>query len=122
MPMRDEVREELGNPGEGLISDTTLDRIISEEGNFYGSVRRAAEILSRHFTLQVDKALGDKRIWYSQRAQVWQGVVAEYKKKEAAFATPYVGGISKSDKKTKASHSDRIPSDFWRGMFEEGEQ
>lgn len=116
-----EVREELGNPDEDLISLDKLTSIIEEEKSFYGSVARAARVIANAFALEADKRMGPLSISYQERAERWLKLADRYEEKMVLEAGPYAGGISKSDKEANRLDSDRPTNAFRRGMFEIGD-
>lgn len=113
----DDLRLELGSPPSDVISDSTLEYVISQEGTLVRSAARAAEIIARHFSLKADKKLGKVSYDYHEQAEGWLKLAREFRKKTASAEKPYVGGISESDKKAKESEGDYTEPFFKRDMF-----
>lgn len=114
------LREELGNPGEDLISTSMLEKIVDEEETYEGSMARAARVLANRFSLEADKKMGPISVSYQERADRWTKIAERYEERLALTGEPFVGGISKSDKDARESDSDRPDSAFKHGMFEIG--
>lgn len=112
-----DVRNELGSPSTSVVSSALLDNIISEEGTLLGSAARVSKILSRKFALKADKTLGDLKINYLKRAQMWQSFAEDLERDASLDVLPFAGGISKEDKETQEEDSDRVEPFFDREMF-----
>lgn len=116
---RDQLRYRIGDTDQSspLLSDEELDFELAEVS---GSVARAApsaaeEILSR-FARQVDKSVGDLRISASQRHAQYARTVAKLKKSLRRGAAPWAGGISVSDKESRAADTDSVEPAFSRDL------
>lgn len=94
-----DVREELGNPSEDIISDSTLSRLADENKTLYGTAARAAEIIARHFHLKADRSIGDYREYNYRRAEAWSKEAEKIREKESIASAGGMGIIDQSDKK-----------------------
>ena len=112
-----EIRQELGSPSSDVIEKATLDYVIENENDFYPSAARAARIVERHFSLKADRDLSDVSYEYQDRADKWAEIARSLEAKCAAYAKPFMGGISESDKETRESDEDRPEPFFTRDML-----
>jgi len=102
----EEVLRELGDPDFDVLDEDTVQRIIDDEEDFYGSVARCARILANYFSLKADKSISDIRLQYQSRAERWIDIAKEYEEKGTLVAKPFFGG------------TDHDKNDFYRGQFE----
>ena len=89
------VRNELGNPSEEDLSDVMILDAWYEEGSFWSTCARCAEILYRRYAHQADYALMEYRESFSQRAKAWKDVSMELRLKASLEegGLPSAGGI-----------------------------
>lgn len=82
----------------------------------------AAEIADRialKFARQANIAVGDTRVWYSDRAKQYQAMAKELRVQSTMrVAVPYAGGISESDKQTYEDDTDRVAPAFRRDLHD----
>jgi predicted small secreted protein len=98
----------------------------NEEINYWitatGSAQAAAIMIARSlitkYAKQVDKAVGDLRIFYSQRADAWKDILSQIQQGASALspATVYAGGISKAEIVTDSQDSDLVQPHFKMDM------
>lgn len=78
-----------------------------------------ANELAMKWALYVDKAVGDLKLSYSQRAKAYAALAQTLQSQaEQAGVSLYSGGTSLSDMATVAANSDRVPQPFSRGQFD----
>ena len=112
-----------------LVGDTdTTDQQVTDEEIAYalaaeGSVNQAAASIARSiaakYARKVDKSVGDLKYSYSQRQKAYLDM-ADRLEKDAAIsgASPYAGGISRSDKETVRDDDDRVAPRIRRGQMD----
>jgi len=113
-----DIRNELGSPSVADLSSALLASIKADEGTLLGSAARAARILYRKFALKADKALGDVKITYQNRAKTWKEIAADFEYEASLNTLPFMGGISVSDKDTREEDTDGVEGFFTRDMFD----
>lgn len=118
----DRVRLLIGDvlSADPQLTDQEVNHFIAEASDDpYGAALLAAKALRSLFSRLVDKAVGDLRVSYSQRAQQYTDLIADLEKRAArAAASPYAGGISVADKARRAADSDRVAPAFERDQFQ----
>jgi hypothetical protein len=78
-----------------------------------------ANELAMKWALFVDKAVGDLKLSYSQRAKMYAELAAKLQTQaEQNGVSLYSGGTSKSDMASVAANCDRVPQPFGRGQFD----
>lgn len=78
-----------------------------------------AGTLATKYAGQVDKAVGDLRIAYGQRAKMYAELVSILKAQaDSTVFGLYVGGVSRSDMATVEANSDRVRQPFTIKQFD----
>lgn len=116
-----------------LIGDTDLDdqqlsdeeinaMLTNNSSNAYMAAVACVRALIGRFTRYVTKSVGDLSISYGERLSNYQDLLAQLQQQSALSATsiaaPFCGGISVSDKETRAADSDRVAPAFTIGMHD----
>lgn len=113
-----------------LIGDTDIcDQLLSDEeinwalktycGSPLNASIRLAEAMIAKYSRLVDETVGQVSIKYSQRLAGFQALQGLLQNRLAMEdATPYAGGISRSDKRTQEMNTDRVRPDFTKHMME----
>jgi len=118
---KDALRFHLGDTDQNdqQLSDHEINYLLQlHGGNVYLATADAARTLAGQFSRQSDKQVGDLRLSLSQKAdQYWQ-LARKMELQGHKRATPYAGGISKSDKKKQKDREDRVQPGFKRDMME----
>ena len=103
------------------MTDEELSYFISVEGSSIRAAMAACRAQIALFARQVDKAVGDLKISYGQRAEHYKALLGELQANLAR--TQYVGvvggGISVARKETVAADSDRVAPAFYEGQFDQ---
>lgn len=114
-----------------LLGDTdSTDQLLSNEeleyfadqwpSSVYQAAAAASKAIAGRYARLVDKEVGDLKIAYSQRYEHYSNLCDEFNAQGASLLTvaPYAGGISKADKETNQSDTDRVEPDFVRDQFD----
>ena len=76
--------------------------------------------IASKFSRLADQSVGDLSVSMSQKAQAARDQASELKAlalREGSVPIPYLGGMSKSDKRIDADDSDMVQPSFRRGQF-----
>src|SRR3990172_6674772 len=92
------------------LTDEEIDFYLDNAGNLYYAAANASEALAGKYQRRVDKSVGRASLAASQRAKGYRAQAAVY-----SGITPYVGGISESDKDAIEDDSDRVRPLFVKG-------
>lgn len=117
---RDAVRFLIGDTdaNDPILQDEEIDYLLADTGSVNGAALSAARSIWAKFARLVDKAVGDLRISYSQRASHYQQLIRQLEQRAAIRkAVPFAGGISKASKDSIRQDSDRVPPRFSRDQF-----
>jgi len=98
------------------FQDAEINYAYSEEGSVYGAVAMLCEQLSSKYASEPSRSLGPLRVDNSELASKYSNMAKLFRKKAMAYATPYCGGISESDKESYEDDSDVIQPIFERDM------
>lgn len=126
-----------GNPGLNakdqvrfLIQDTDKSQQLLEDEEILwlltlynnaprNAAIRACEVLISKFARMVDQTVGQVKVSWSQRMKSYEFLLNTLRSRLAMEDSSwYAGGISRSDKMTKAADSDRVQPDFTKHMME----
>jgi hypothetical protein len=119
---RDEVRFLTGDvlSTDQLVSDEEIAYALGITPNARMAAASIARAIASRFSRQADKQVGDLQISYSQRAAAYLKLAEELKTDAVLVsAAVYCGGISKTDKLTDETNSDRVKPSFKRGAFDD---
>ena len=99
------------------VTDEEIAWALTQAGGIYSAAALIASTIAAKFARMVDKAVGDLKISYGQRAGHYEKLTAALKRKASVFgAVPYAGGISISDKESVREDTDRVKPAFSVGM------
>jgi len=104
---------------EQQFQDEEINDAIARRGSIYGACADLCRSLSAAYSRSVDFAIvGGGRANYSQLSKQYlrQAVLFDAKAASSGVATPYVAGISETDKTNQELDIDRVPPLFQRGM------
>lgn len=101
------------------FQDAELNHLLTAKGSVPGAAVEAVRRLIAKYARQVNKAVGDLKVSYSDRVKGYQILLKE-KQRELALSncSPVAGGISKARKLTVEQDSDRVHPSFERGQFD----
>ena len=122
-----------------LIGDTdTTDQLISDEEiawvnnqvtgsdtattGLYDASYRCCLTIASKFSRMADKAVGDLRVDMSQKAKGYREQASELKElagRAGLVPTPYLGGMTISDRDIDRGNSDMVQPLFWQGQFDD---
>lgn len=115
---KDAVRFLLGDTDSSspLVTDEEIAYAVAEEGDARLAASVVAKAIASVFGRKADKSVGDLHISYKSQADYYSGLAVELTAKSTAYAMPYAGGISISDKDASRDNSDRVRPSFSRSM------
>lgn len=123
---KDAVRFLIGdtNHDAQLLSDEEIAWLLSQNADdVYVAAQRALTQLATRYSGKADKAVGDLKISYSQLSKQFaeraSDVLAQAEQGGGLVATPYAGGISRSDKQLDETNSDRVDPAFKRDLHDD---
>lgn len=114
---RYQVRLALGDTQAAypLLQDEEIDQYVAIYGNVYFAAAYAAEAIAGLFSRQVDRSLGGGlSLQNSQKAKQYMALAKSLRRQGALSVTPYAGGQSVADKRTRELNNDRVPPSFTR--------
>jgi len=89
------------------FQDAEVNYAYSEEGSVYGAAAMLCEQLAAKYSLAgTNRSLGPLRVDLSEIAANYEKKAALYRKRAAVYASPYGGGISKTDEELYEDDSD----------------
>lgn len=123
---KDVVRFELQDVdiSSPLVQDEEILYFLSQYNqHVLRTAAHMAEAISRKFAVQATSiSTPDLRVELTERATLYAQLAQELRRRtETALPLPFAGGISQSDKETRADNTDREPNTFWRGMHDDPE-
>lgn len=122
-----------------LIGDTdTTDQLLNDDEiawvnnevtgsdtattGLYDVSYRCCLIVASKFSRMADKSVGDLRVDMSQKAKGYRDQASELKElaaREGLVPTPYLGGMTISDKDIDRDNSDMVQPLFWQRQFDD---
>jgi hypothetical protein len=118
---RDKVRLLIGDTSgvvaTELLTDGELDFLLAEESNnIYRAGAEAADRIAAKYARMVDTSIGDASVTASQRFDHYRQLAVDLRSKalERGTATPFVGGISRSDVEQRDQDTDAVTPFFRR--------
>ncbi len=118
---KDQIRLLVGDTDSGawLLADQEITFAISEERNTWAAAARCAEMIGFLFARKVDTKLGrNMQIVYSKTAQQYFKLAQWLRAKSLGTVTPWVGGMSVSDKVAYNQNTDIVAPLFTKTMQE----
>ena len=88
----------------------------------YDASYRCCLIIASKFSRMADKAVGDLRVDMRQKAKGYREQAAELKElaaREGLVPTPYLGGMTISDRDIDRDNSDMVQPLFWQRQFDD---
>jgi hypothetical protein len=108
---RDKVRGLIGdvNSSDQLLADETVNALLTANGDSILLTARAAikRILTKFNRTDVDVTFGPSSVSGSQRQAGLRAILKDIERDMALGTSPFAGGISKANKETYVSDTDR---------------
>lgn len=102
------------------LQDEEINYELSEENNVYLAAIACAQALAAKFARLVDKAVDSFRISYSQRQAHYLALANSLTTRAAMKdGTPYVGGLTETDKLIDSQNPNMVQPEFNRKQFDE---
>lgn len=102
-----------------FLLDSEIDWLLTEEPNIYLAAAGAARHIAHKFTGLADRQIGDLRISHRNQSMEFSALASTLEMRgNIRAATPYLGGISISDKETQREDDDRVKPRFTRGQYD----
>jgi hypothetical protein len=121
---RDAVRFLVGDtdPADKRLTDGEIAWALTEEANVFLAAALCAESIGGQYANLVSKAVGDLKIEYGDRQKNYADLAARLRRRGTIRgATPFFGGISRSDKRSREQDTDRVEPYFKRGLHSQVE-
>jgi len=100
------------------LEDEEIARFLELEGSLYLGAAAAAEALAAKFAREPEGSVGPNTIRPSSRSDQLRAVAGRLRARAGRAALSFAGGISKAQKETAESNTDRIKPAFTRGMMD----
>jgi hypothetical protein len=116
-----QVRVRIGdtNTHDKLLSDEELQHFIDDRGTVLLASVSAVRAIIAKLARNIDRSNIGMSAQRSQSIQHYRDLLRELERESGAHTgAPRVGGISKSDKATAESDSDRVAPTFFRGQWD----
>lgn len=118
---KDAVRFIVGDTdtSEQLLLDGEIEYLLSEyEDSVIAASIRACEVLAAKFARLMDESVGSVSLTYSQRKKQYIEMRDTLIQRRAMEdATPFAGGISRTDKTARENDDDRVKPSFTRDIM-----
>lgn len=120
---KDEVRFLVGDTDfdDGQVQDEEVLYALQVEGSTLRAAVRVARAIAAHYARAVEKQVGDLKIKASEKYKNYLDIMKALEEEAAGSipgASPFAGGISKTQKDTQENDSDRVEPAFSRGMMD----
>lgn len=117
---KDTVRLLVGDTDETKrqLHDEEIAWFLAQNSSVYVAASEAAKAIAALYARQVDKEVGDLSISASQRQKHYLDLAKQLRSRAALSVAPYAGGISRSDKQSVESNTDRVRPAFERGQWD----
>lgn len=102
----------------GQLDDETITTILTTKGSVALAAIECVRRLILKYARQPDVRFGPSSVSGSQIAKQYREALRDLQRAAASSAAPYVGGISKADKDSVSSNTDRVEPAFTKTMFE----
>ena len=107
---------------EQLLADEEITFLLAEKANnILQTAALGAEIIARKFTREATITVGDTRVEWSRRAELYWALAKDLRTRTVVVA-PFVGGISIDSKQTYEDDTDRVQPLFTTEQFAETSQ
>ena len=118
---KDKVRFLVGdtNTSDQLVTDEEIEWALTND-TIYSAAATVAESIGSKFARKADKTVDDLSISYSQISKAYMDKAKELRSKSnrRSFVSPYLGGISQSEKESSRDDDDLIQPEFRKDMFD----
>lgn len=117
----DQVRLLIGDTlnSDQLLQDEEIQFFLDADANVNRVAAQCCKILAARFAREVDKQVGDLKIWASQKQKQYLALQEEQSAKAAMLSgTPMAGGVYTSEKTTMEERGDVVQPFFRRGMHD----
>ena len=124
---KDAVRFELQDTDEAaqLLRDEEIAYAVTKEapgtppseGEVLSATARCMEALARKMLAQADTVEGSLRVTYSKQAKQYNESASELRERAEGKHSPYSGGLTLSEKRTRTAETDAVQPLFKRGEF-----
>ena len=102
---------------EQLLADEEITFLLAEKANnVLQTAALGAEIIARKFTREATITVGDTRVEWSRRAELYWELAKDLRTRTVAVA-PFAGGISIDSKQTYEDDTDRVRPLFTKDQF-----
>lgn len=119
---KDETRFLCGDTDsqDPLLQDGEITYLLAKYNNSpLNAAIRACEAIMSKFARLADETVGSVHISYSQKRKGYEQMRLDLQRRLAMEdASPYAGGISRSDKTTQEENTDRVKPDFTKHQNE----
>ena len=103
-----------------LISDEEIAYLLSQNSNPSMAAAAACRVIAAKYSAGwTSKTVGDLTISFSERFKYYMDMADRLEQDGIiSTATPYLGGMSKSDKRTRDNDEDRVPNEYAKGQMD----
>ncbi len=112
------IRMRVGDTTSGnqLLQDEEIVALSADAGDRYVAASRAAMAISGWFARRVEKGAGHLRLASQQASESYAKLSDRLLLEAGQHVAPWAGGISVSDKASRAADDDRVAPQFAVGM------
>ena len=100
------------------FQDAEIQYALDQEYSIFNASARLCEQLRVRYADASSRTMGPLKVDMSNMAKSYAEKAKELRKRAVAFATPYVGGISKAKEEIFEEDSDLIQPNFENGMMD----
>jgi len=101
------------------MQDEEIDWLVSQEQNVYAAAAACADSLAARYARQVDKAVGDLRISFSQKQAAYEAMALQLRSRRGnLYQVPTAAGIDVSERKGLEQDESVQQPYFYVGMME----
>lgn len=120
---KDEVRFLVGDTDADnqLVQDEEITYALSAEASTMRAAVRVARAIASYYARSTEKQVGDLKIKAGEIYKNYLKIVESLEQEAAGSipgAMPFAGGISKAQKYTQESDTDRVEPSFSKGMMD----
>ena len=102
---------------EQLVQDEEITFALAEKNqNILQTAALVAEVIARKFTREATITVGDTRVEWSRRAELYWELAKDLRTRTVVVA-PFAGGISIADKQIYEDDTDRVHPLFTKDQF-----
>lgn len=100
------------------FQDHEIQYAYDQEHTILKAAARLCEQLASKYADDVDRSLGPLRLSLGKKVDAYRQKARDLRRRAAAYATPYAGGISKADELVFENDSDLNQPNFEIGMMD----